>query len=160
MKRRKIRFWLILALVGVVGGLVGYLRLFSGQVMQRLQSPNGQTVATIRKFGRLSGNLTGIELRARREPLRHFVLTGLDYDDGLSISWENPRNLIVQCTNCTDISIYRCEQRWHDVTIHYVWHGGSPDYPATTFSKGVGELRRISKAPTISCRIVVEKSRL
>ena len=32
-RRRRICFWLILASVGVLGGLVGYLRLFSGRVV-------------------------------------------------------------------------------------------------------------------------------
>jgi hypothetical protein len=52
-------------------------------------------IAAVRKFGRLSGNSTGIELRASGNPLRHFVLTGFDYDNSLSISWESPKNLIV-----------------------------------------------------------------
>jgi len=133
--RKRIWIWLILA---SVGGLLGYLRLISGRVVQRLQSPDGQIVATVREFRHLSEDSIGIELRTKSNPLRHSVFTGLNYGTSVAISWKNPRNLVVECTACANLSIYGCEQRWHDVTIHYVWRDGSPEYPPTTFSKGVG----------------------
>ncbi len=129
-----------LAIVAVLGSLFVYLRLFSGRVLQWLPSPDGHVVAAVTESGSLSALDTdsiGVELRSKYNPIRHFVFSGLDYGTSVTISWTDQRNLVVKCTRCASLAIYRCEQQWHDVAIHYMFSDGSPEFPQTTFSKGV-----------------------
>jgi hypothetical protein len=82
----------------------------------------------------------GIEVRARGNPLRHFIANFEYFDPATSsvtILWKDARNLVVKCTGCMSMSVLRCERHWQDVTIRYAWQDGSPMYPPTTFSKGV-----------------------
>ena len=108
---------------------------FVGKTMQYAVSPDGRNVAEYREYKQSSAtstDLSTIELRARLSPIRHTVLSGLDYGGRLSVKWLDSRNLLVTCTgcnplclalprsNCTAIDVVRRENKWRDVSIHYI----------------------------------------
>jgi hypothetical protein len=128
----------LLVLLGVIAVLASdalYGRLFEGQVRQYEPSPDGNNIAEYRQYkqsgGATSTDLTTVELRTRLNPIRHTVLSGLDYGAKLSITWIdsrnllitcngcNPRDLLVPCKNCTSLDIVKKEAQWRDVSIHY-----------------------------------------
>jgi hypothetical protein len=145
-RRRRIWGWLTLAIVAVLGGLFVYLRLFSGRVLQRLPSPDGQVVAAVSESVSLSpldADSIGVELRSKYTPLRHFIFWGLDYGTSVTISWTDSRNLVVKCAQCTSLAVYGCEQQCRDVVVHYVFADGFPDFPPN-LERQLGRRREFS----------------
>ena len=127
----------IAVLFGVLAILAAYIahgRFFGGEIRQYRRSPDGTTIAEYREYKQSSAtstDLSTIELRTRYNPIRHTVLSGLDYGANLSITWIdsrnllitcngcNPRDLLAPCNNCTGLDIVKKEGRWRDVSIHY-----------------------------------------
>ncbi len=115
----------VLLLVGLHEGLA------AGQIRLQALGPDGRYVAFLRKYpqgGATSSDLSKVQLKTRRNPFPHTVLTGLDYGAHLSISWNGPKNLVVGCDNCGNFEM-KCdacalyivakETSWRDVTISY-----------------------------------------
>src|SRR5262249_34434380 len=114
------------------GAFLAYLRLFSGHVLQRLPSPDRRTVAVVNEEGSgsaVDANSLGVALRTRWNPVRHLVFSGLDYGTSLAVSWMDANNLVIKCMNCKSLAVYRCEKQWHQVSIHYLFADGLPDFP-------------------------------
>ena len=141
MRRKRTWLRLFAAILVIVGGLLLYLRLFSGTTVQYAPSTDGKTVAYVRTYRSLSAldtDAVAVELRATHNPMRHIVFFGLNYGTALHIDWANPKELLVRCRECANLAVYGCDQRWKDVAIHYEFGDGSPTYPPTTFSGGAG----------------------
>jgi hypothetical protein len=140
MKKRRVWIWLTVAIAIAVSGLLVYTRVFSGNTVQQLRSPDGRTIAYVRTYGALSamdGDAISVELRAAHSPIRHSVFYALDYGTAVNIEWANTRELLVECKSCRQMAVYGSERRWNDMVIHYKFADGSPTYPATTFHGGI-----------------------
>jgi hypothetical protein len=93
-------------------------RLFSGRVRQSVVSPDGKYVAECRDFR----DLSTVQLRTRLNPFRHTVVS-LQDDAGLSVTWIDSKNLLVDCQKCGELfATVEKETSWHDVAIHYTVH--------------------------------------
>ena len=105
-------------------GLLGlYLRVFAGQVKQRIASPDGTFVAQVREVhngSAVDADYISVQLQTRWNPFRHQVYGGLDYGIGITSSWIDSKNLLVTCTECEKLGQSSKEDKWHDVTIRYV----------------------------------------
>lgn len=115
-----------LALVSIIMSLalgIVYLRTSSGRTLQRLPSPDGGVIAEINTSGFAAATdayYTGVLLRTRHNPLRHYVFGGLDYGAKIAISWIDSKNLLIQCEECRNLNGGNVrEARWHDIMIHY-----------------------------------------
>jgi len=108
-----------------------YEGLVAGHLQKQALSPDGKYVAILKEYsqgGATSSDLSKVQIKTRRNPFPHTVLTGIDYGAHLSISWNSPRNLVVGCDNCGNFGI-RCdacplyilakETKWRDITISY-----------------------------------------
>ena len=137
--RRRFWIWIVVGIAAIAAPLA-YLRLRSGNMVQHSPNTDGRFVAEVRTFDPASAmdtRLVVVFLRRTGVPLRHGVFDGLDYGSSVAVSWTTATDLVVRCKDCKNMAVYLCEQRWGDVTIHYVFDDGSPTYPPTTFSSGV-----------------------
>lgn len=134
----RIRPMPVLAVIcGIAVTLAVVNRFWAGQTLQYSISPDGRSIAECREYKQSSATSTDlktVELRTRFNPVRHTVLSGLDYGATLSITWIDSRNLLVtcrgcnpldlqiRCNNCTALDIVKRETEWRDVSIKYEWH--------------------------------------
>lgn len=113
-----------------------WIRIFAGETLQYTPSPDGENIAEYRRYKQSSATTTDlitIELRSRFNPIRHTVLSGLDYGATFSLNWRDSRNLIVGCQGCnpanltvrgapTAFAAVKKEERWNGVSILYALH--------------------------------------
>jgi len=124
----------VLGVVALLAASVLYARLFAGVTRQYQPSPDGRNIAEYREYKEGSATTTDVstvELRSRFNPLRHTVLSGLDYGAKLSLTWIDSHTLLVTrngcshgdlqvpCNNCTSLDIIKKEPRWRDISIRY-----------------------------------------
>ncbi|MHB8487429.1 MAG: hypothetical protein ACYDCM_17080 [Candidatus Acidiferrales bacterium] len=125
MKRKWFHYFLKLA-VGFVFLLVLmglYLRFFSGRRQQLVSSPDGAVIAEVRLYRGVSAMDApedAVEVRTKFNPFRHTVFFALNYGGDVSISWLNSHHLLVTCINSKNLTVYTKQQKWKDITIHYV----------------------------------------
>jgi hypothetical protein len=118
----RLQILLPLALVLGIGALVIYPRVSSSNVKLRLISPDGHTTAEVDVSewgGATEAAHTGVRLRSRFNPFKHYVFVGLDYGAKVTVSWIDSRNLLIKCQNCDKLTTKTEEHKWHDITIHY-----------------------------------------
>jgi hypothetical protein len=118
------RLQILLPLVLFVGlsAWIIYPRVSSADVTLRAISPDGGTTAevdTSKGGGATEAAYTGVRLRSRFNPFRHYVFGGLDYGAKVTLSWTDSRNLIIKCQNCEKLDIKDEEHDWRGVRIHY-----------------------------------------
>ena len=131
MRSRRLRRGaaILIASLIALSGLVLYIRLFAGDVRQRLVSPDGMVIAEVRTLdfaAATDGPNTAIELRTKNNPFRHSVFSGLDYGAKITVSWIDAKSLLVRCEDCAKLSYGNTRQdKWHEIEIHYDlqnWH--------------------------------------
>ena len=127
-----------------------YLQLVSGHALQHLTSPDGKYIGQVRTSETGSAvdvDYISVDLQPRWNPFRHEVFGGLDGGTHLTISWMDSQNLLITCTECNNLgqtyigekgesiqpenrfsTCAKCgtpryahkEDKWRDITIHYV----------------------------------------
>lgn len=116
--------------------LILWIRISPGETLQSARSPDGETIAEYRRYRQSSATTTDIstiELRGRFSPMRHTVLSGLDYGATFCLNWKDSRNLIVECQGCnsdnlvlrdtpTAFAAIKREERWHGISVLYLLH--------------------------------------
>jgi hypothetical protein len=93
---------IVLAAIVVGAAALLYARMFAGRTLQYAISPDVQNVAECREYEESSAttaNLITVELRGRYDPIRHTVMSGLDYGAQVSITWLDSRRLLIRCLN-------------------------------------------------------------
>lgn len=115
-------FRALLIVVGISVLAFLYLRTIAGRVDQRVLSQDGRMVAECRTFDFAAATdteQTTVQIRNRFNPFRHTVFAGLNYGAKVSISWQDPRTLLIRCINCKNLDIRRKQPEWHGVSIIY-----------------------------------------
>jgi len=127
-----------------------YLQLVSGHALQHIDSPDGRYIGQVRTSETGSAvdvDYISVDLQLRWNPFRHEVFGGLDGGSHVSISWLDSQNLLITCAKCNNLGqtyigekgesiepehrLSTCaecgtpryaykEDKWRDITIHYV----------------------------------------
>jgi len=114
--RRIIKAALLLILI--VAASLTFARLFSGKVRQSATSPDGKYVADCREFR----DFSTVQIGPKFNPFRHTVVDLL-YDAGLSVTWIDSKNLLIDCQKCGELyANVKKDSRWRDVSIYYTVH--------------------------------------
>jgi len=115
-----------------------------------LASPDGKYISQVRTSDTGSAvdvDYISVDLQPRWNPFRHEIFGGLDSGAQLTIPWLDSQNLLITCTKCDNLGqeylgekgesiepehrLSTCagcgtpryaykEDKWHDITIHYV----------------------------------------
>jgi hypothetical protein len=99
------------------------MRIYAGEIRQRVSSPDGKFVAQVRELNSgsaVDADYVSVQLQTKWNPIRHHVYGGLDYGIGIGISWMDSTNLLVTCTKCEKLGMGFKEDKWREVTIHYL----------------------------------------
>jgi len=113
----------IAVLAVTIGLAVLYLRTSAGRTVRRVQNQDGDVTAEVNmdcSSAATDGCYTGVLLRTRYNPIRHYVFAGLDYGAKITIAWVGPRELLITCQDCSKLSGGNIKERiWRSVTIRY-----------------------------------------
>lgn len=114
----------MVCLLVAVGLLIGYLRIFSGAVLQSASNRKGTVTAEVIDGSGSSAatdvGYLGVAMKTRFNPIRHYVFGGSNYGVQIQVSWINDHVLKIRCDSCEKLQGGNIlEHRWHQVTICY-----------------------------------------
>lgn len=121
--------WLTGCLVCVVcivigcGLLLAYLLFFGGHVLQSASNPAKSVTAEVIEDSSFAAATDaaylGVAVKARWNPIRHYVFGGSDYGAQIQASWINDHVLLIHCIQCEQLRGNILKRKWNGVTICY-----------------------------------------
>lgn len=105
-----------------LGGTALYLRWFGGTLLQRELPGGATTFVEVRKnssFSALDADYLSVKLRSGHFALPHEVFGATTYGGAVEAHWQDSSHLVVSLLRPAELSVYRRETTWRNITISY-----------------------------------------